>query len=60
MDPREAQIIDAMEQAAIAGLCREGQLEIGAQAARDLYPELEKPQRLALAESLHDRRLSDD
>jgi hypothetical protein len=49
-----------MEQAAIAGLCREGQIEIGAQAARALYPELDGVQRLVLAESLHDRRFSDD
>lgn len=60
MDPRETQIIDAMEQAAMAGLCREGQVEIGAQTARTLYPELDGAQRLGLAESLHDRRLSDD
>lgn len=60
MDPRQAQIIDAMEQAAMAGLCREGQVEIGAQAARALYPELDGPQRLALAESLYERRLTGD
>jgi hypothetical protein len=60
MDSRETQIIDAMEQAAIAGLCREGQIEIGAQAARALYPELDGSQRFALAESLYDRLLSGD
>ena len=60
MDQREAQVIDAMEQAAMAGLCREGQVEIGAQTAQTLYPELDAAQRLALAEALHDRRLSDD
>lgn len=60
MDPREAQIIDAMEQAAMAGLCREGQVEIGAQTARTLYPELDAAQRLALAEALYERRLTGD
>lgn len=33
-------IREAMEDAAISGLCREGQLELAAQAVRRKYPDL--------------------
>ncbi len=36
----ENTILKAMEEAAISGLCREGQLEIGVQTARKLRPDL--------------------
>lgn len=51
-------IRDAMEQAAIAGLCREGQIEIGAQEARKQHPDLTDEERLALAKAIYksDRR----
>lgn len=43
-----------MEQAAISGLCREGQLEIGAQRARELRPDLDPAELLALVTEIHD------
>lgn len=59
MDSNSAQILDAMEQAAMSGLCRDGQLEIGVQAARALYPEMSEPELLAIAESLYKQSLDD-
>ncbi len=41
-------IANAMENAAISGLCREGQLEIGVQEARKLHPEKNGPELYAL------------
>jgi hypothetical protein len=43
-----------MRQAAISGLCREGQLEIGAQTARELEPELSNEDLLALVTEIHE------
>jgi len=47
-----------MEQAAIAGLCREGQLEIGAQTARALRPDLGSAELLALATEVYEETLT--
>jgi hypothetical protein len=58
MDKKTATILDAMEQAAISGLCRDGQLEIGMQVARTLYPQMSEAELLALAEALYKRTLS--
>ncbi len=38
MDEFPVAIVIAMDEAAISGLCRDGQLEIGVQAARKLRP----------------------
>jgi len=59
MDSNSAQILDAMEQAAMSGLCRDGQLEIGVQTARPLYPEMSEAELRAIAESLYKRSLAD-
>lgn len=53
MDSLTTAIRDAMEQAAISGLCREGQIEIGAQEARKLRPDLPDEERLALAKAIY-------
>jgi hypothetical protein len=58
MDKKTATIFEAMEQAAMSGLCRDGQLEIGMQVARPLYPEMSEAELLALAEALYKRTLS--
>ena len=52
-DPRRNTVFEAMESAALSGLCRDGQLEIGCQAARPLYPELSEAERLAIAEAVY-------
>lgn len=41
---------EAMEQAAISGLCRDGQLEIAVQEGRKVRPKLDNTALLALAE----------
>jgi hypothetical protein len=41
VDKSTADIINAIEQAAIAGLCIDGQLEIAVQEAREQYPDLD-------------------
>jgi hypothetical protein len=56
MDELAARIIDAMEQAAISGLCREGQLEIGAQTARELRPDLDSNELLALVTAIYEQQ----
>ncbi len=48
-------IREAMEQAAILGLCRDGQLEIGVEEARKLRPELDDAELFRLAADLHDK-----
>lgn len=40
MDKFETVILNALENAAISGLCRDGQLEIGVQEARKIKPDL--------------------
>ncbi len=60
MDPKTARIFEAMEQAAMSGLCRDGQLEIGMQVARDLYPEMSETALLAIAEAVYKRILTSE
>jgi len=57
MDPNTTTILEAMEQAAMSGLCRDGQLEIGMQIARDLYPDMSEAELLAIAEAVYKRTL---
>ena len=52
MDDLAAAIRKATEQAAIAGLCREGQLEIAVSAARKRRPDLGDDRLRALAEAV--------
>jgi len=47
-------VAEAMRQAAISGLCREGQLEIGAQTAREFRPDLDAAELLALVAEIYD------
>jgi hypothetical protein len=54
MDELTVRVIEAMEQAAISGLCREGQLEIGTQTARALRPELGDVDLRVLVTEIHD------
>jgi len=56
LDELTAKVIDAMEQAGISGLCREGQLEIAVQAARELHLDLSPAQLLALVIAVADDR----
>jgi hypothetical protein len=56
LDELTARVIAAIEQAGISGLCREGQLEIGAQAAREIRPDLSPAELLALVTELADDR----
>lgn len=58
MDNHTATILDAMEQAAMSGLCRDGQLEIAMQVARRLYPEMSEAELLAIAEAVYKRTLA--
>lgn len=58
MDSNTATILEAMEQAAMSGLCRDGQLEIGMQVARNLYPEMSEAELLAIAEAVYKRTLA--
>lgn len=60
MDEKSQSIFDAMEQAAMSGLCRDGQLEIGQQMARNLYPELSEAALLAIAEALYKQSVAQD
>lgn len=55
MDDLISAIREAMEQAAILGLCRDGQLEIGAEEARKVRPELDDAELLRLAADLLDK-----
>ena len=53
MDDLIALMRDAMEQAAISGLCRDGQLEIAVQEARKARPDLRDDELLTLAKTVH-------
>jgi len=53
MDDLTAVMLEAMEQAAISGLCREGQLEIAVQEARKIRPGLSGDELLELAKAAH-------
>lgn len=44
----------------MSGLCRDGQLEIGVQAARPLYPQMSEAELLAIAESLYKQSLAEE
>ena len=44
-----------MEQAAISGLCRDGQLEIAAQTARELRPDLSSTKLLDLVSAIYEQ-----
>lgn len=52
-DELKTRVVAAIEQAAISGLCLEGQLEIAAQTVRELRPELGGADALALATAIH-------
>ena len=54
MNELTTRVVEAMQQAAISGLCREGQLEIGAQTARDLKPGLSDEELLALVAEIYE------
>jgi hypothetical protein len=58
VDELTTRVIEAMEQAAMSGLCREGQLEIAAQTARELRPDLASAALLALVTEIYDRKRS--
>ena len=47
-------ILEAMEQAAMSGLCREGQLEIAVQEARKVRPDLGDDELLEVAKTVHE------
>jgi len=57
MEALTTRVAETMQQAAISGLCREGQLEIGAQTARELRPDLDAEELLALATEIYDERV---
>lgn len=58
MNTLTSTILTAMEQAAMSGLCREGQLEIGVQTARKLRPDLSDDALLELVREIHEQNLS--
>ncbi|AKH19201.1 hypothetical protein [Sedimenticola thiotaurini] len=60
MDNDTATILEAMEQAAMSGLCRDGQLEIGMQVARTIHPDMSEAELLAIAEAVYKRTLNSD
>lgn len=53
VDDLTATMLEAMEQAAISGLCREGQLEIAAQEARKVRRDLSGEELLELAKKVY-------
>ncbi len=53
MSELSAALLDAIERAAMAGLCRDGQLEIALQEARKLRPDLSDDELLALAKAAY-------
>ncbi len=53
MDYLTTAILEAMEQAAMSGLCREGQLEIAVQETRKVRPDLSDDELLELAKAVH-------
>jgi hypothetical protein len=54
MQDPTAIMVEALEQAAISGLCREGQLEIAVQEARKLRPDIGDDALYELAETVFD------
>ena len=59
MDNLTATMLTALEQAAISGLCCEGQLEIGIQEARERRPDLSDAALLELAKKVYGRSRHD-
>ena len=55
MDDLSTIVVAAMAQAAMAGLCRDGQLEIGVQAAREAGSDLAPHELARWVEALHHR-----
>ena len=53
MDVLTAALRDALETAAISGLCRDGQLEIAVQEARKLRPDLGDDELYELAKEVY-------
>ena len=53
MNHLTAVVLEAMEQAAMSGLCRDGQLEIAVQEARKVRPDLGDDELLELAKTVH-------
>ena len=53
MSELSAALLDAIERAAMAGQCRDGQLEIALQEARKLRPDLSDDELLALAKAAY-------
>ena len=53
-----AALRDVIEQSAMAGLCREGQLEIALQEARKLRPDLSDDDLIGLAETAYESSLA--
>ncbi len=54
MQDPTATMVEAMEQAAISGLCRGGQLEIAVQEARKIRPDMTDEALFELAEAVLD------
>jgi hypothetical protein len=54
MQDPTATMVEAMEQAAISGLCRDGQLEIAVQEARKIRPDMTDEALFELAEAVLD------
>lgn len=55
MDSLTEVMRDAMERAAISGLCRDGQLELAVQEARKHKPDIEQNEAYALAVSVYEQ-----
>ncbi len=53
MNHLTAVILEATEQAAMSGLCREGQLEIAVQESRTVRPDFSADELLELAKAVH-------
>ena len=53
-------VVAAIEQAAISGLCRDGQLEIAVQTARELKPNLDSAELFALVTTIYEDWLIGD
>jgi len=53
-------VVAAIEQAAISGLCRDGQLEIAVQTARELKPNLDSVELFALVTTIYEDWLIGD
>ena len=52
MDDLTSIILEALEQAVMSGLCREGQLELAVQEAKKMRPDCSDFELLALADAI--------